>query len=93
MEIQTTVKTGAYYDSITLLQAAQALLQLPGVADAAVVMGTAANKGILKDADLLTPEVAAAADTDLIIAVRAASDEAAASALAQADGRTKAEPV
>ncbi len=85
METQTTIKTGAYHDSITLLQAAQALLQLPGVADAAVVMGTAANKGILKDAGLLTPEAAAAADTDLVVAVRAASDEAAAAALAQAD--------
>ncbi|MBN2004017.1 MAG: acyl-CoA synthetase FdrA [Anaerolineae bacterium] len=84
METQTTVKTGAYYDSITLLQAAQALLRLPGITDAAVVMGTSANKGILKDAALLTPEAAAAADTDLVIAVRAASAEEAASALAQA---------
>lgn len=84
MVTQTTLKPGAYYDSITLLQAAQGLLKLPGVADAAVVMGTPANKGILKDADLLTPEAAAAAADDLIIAVRAASDAAAAAALTEA---------
>ncbi len=70
--IQTLIKSGEYYDSITLLQVAQGLSRLAGVEDAAVVMGTPANKGILRDAGLLTPEAEAAFADDLIIAVRVA---------------------
>ena len=56
---KTIIKSGEYYDSVTLMEVAQGLLDLEGVEDAAVVMGTPANKGILKDADLLTPEAQA----------------------------------
>lgn len=73
--IHTIVKSGEYYDSITLLQVAQGLSQLVGVEDAAVVMGTPANKGILRDAGLLTPEADAAFADDLIIATRVAGKE------------------
>ncbi len=68
--IQTLIKSGEYYDSVTLLQVAHGLSELPGVEDAAVVMGTPANKRILKDAGLLTPEAETAASDDLIIAVK-----------------------
>lgn len=71
--IQTIVKTGEYYDSVTLLQVAQGLSQLVGVEDAAVVMGTPANKSILKDAGMLTPEAEAAFADDLIIAAKVAA--------------------
>ncbi len=71
--IQTIIKSGEYYDSITLLQVAQGLSKLAGVEDAAVVMGTPANKGILKDAGMLTPEANAAFADDLIIAAKIAS--------------------
>ena len=39
------------------------------VADAAVIMATEANKNILRDAGLLTPEAQAASPNDLVIAV------------------------
>jgi len=71
--IQIIVKSGEYYDSITLLQVAQGLSKLAGVEDAAVVMGTPANKGILKDAGMLTPEADAAFADDLIIAAKVAA--------------------
>jgi FdrA protein len=51
---------------------AQELARLPGVTDAAVVMATEANKAILKEAGLLTPEAAAASPNDLVIAIHAA---------------------
>jgi FdrA protein len=51
------------------MAAARALTQLPGVADVAVMMATEPNKGILKEAGLLTPEIAAATPNDLAIAV------------------------
>ena len=84
MITQTLVQSGEYYDSVTLLQVAQGLLALPGIADAAVVMGTPANKGLLVEAGLLTPEVEAASPDDLVIAVRAADAPAALQALSEA---------
>ncbi|MBN1249545.1 MAG: acyl-CoA synthetase FdrA [Anaerolineae bacterium] len=84
MITQTLVKAGQYYDSVTLLEVAQTLLDLVGVQDAAVVMGTPANKGILENAQLLTPEAQAASPDDLVIAVRADTGETASHAIDRA---------
>jgi FdrA protein len=90
MLTRTTVKRGEYYDSVTLLQVAQGLLHLPGIHDAAVVMGTQANKGILSNANLLTSEAEAAVADDLVIAVRAETEADADEALVCADMGLKA---
>jgi|WetSurMetagenome_2_1015567.scaffolds.fasta_scaffold70921_1 hypothetical protein len=47
MAILTRVKPSEYHDSVTLMQDAQVLLRIRGVTDAAVVMGTPANREIL----------------------------------------------
>jgi len=83
MPLATRIKA-EYHDSITLMQVAAALLDLPGVEDAAVVMGTPANHEILAGAGLLTPEIAAAKPDDLVIVVKAADEAAGKAALAQA---------
>jgi FdrA protein len=85
MAVHTRVKPSEYHDSVTLMQAAQALLRLGGVSDAAVVMGTPANREILASAALLTPEAAAARPDDLVIVVKAADDKTAAAAMAQVE--------
>ncbi len=87
---KTTIKSGEYYDSVTLLQVAQGLTKLAGIEDAAVVMGTPANKGLLVESGLLTPEVEAASPDDLVIAVRAIDESTAASALDKVEGMLKA---
>ena len=74
------IRSGAYYDSVVLMQLQRSLAGLPGVLDAGVVMGTDANKEILAQTDLLTPEARAAEADDLVIVVRA-DDDAAAQAL------------
>ncbi len=71
MPIKTIVKPSEYHDSVSLMLVAQELSHLAGVEDAAVVMATEANKGILKEAGLLTPEAQAATPNDLVIAIRA----------------------
>jgi FdrA protein len=78
------IKRSQYYDSVSLMLAARDLARFPGVQDAAVVMGTEANKGILKEAGLLTAEAQAASANDLVIAVRA-SPAALDPALAEAE--------
>lgn len=90
MITKTAIKSGEYYDSVTLLQVAQGLIALVGIEDAAVVMGTPANKGLLETGNLLTPEAEAASPDDLIIAVRAVDEAAAAAALTEAEALMKA---
>ncbi|HEY80503.1 MAG TPA: acyl-CoA synthetase FdrA [Caldilineae bacterium] len=83
--IQSEIWRGAYYDSVVLMQLQRELVGLPGVLDAGVVMGTDANKDILVQSDLLTPEAQAAGADDLIIVVKAENEDAAREALAQVD--------
>lgn len=85
MITQTTIKSGEYYDSVTLLQVAQGLMKLVGIEDAAVIMATPANKGLLAAGNLLTPEAEAAGADDLVIAVRAVDEATAAAALVEAE--------
>ena len=76
MPILTRIKPSEYHDSITLMLVAKALLELPGVEDAAVVMGTPANREIMAAAGLLTDTAAASRPDDLVIAIRAADEGA-----------------
>jgi len=78
-------RSGAYYDSVVLMQLQRSLAALAGVLDAGVVMGTDANKDVLAQSDLLTPEVRAAVADDLVIVIRAEDDAAAQAALGQVD--------
>jgi FdrA protein len=79
------IRSGAYYDSVVLMQLQRSLAALPGVLDAGVVMGTDANKEILAQTNLLTPQARAAVADDLVIVVRAESEAQALAALAQVD--------
>jgi len=84
LPVKTLIKPSEYHDSVSLMLVAQELARLPGVTDAAVVMATEANKGILKEAGLLTSEASAASPNDLVIAVNAAP-EALDSALSEVE--------
>ncbi len=79
------IRSGAYYDSAVLMELQRSLAALPGVVDAGVVMGTEANKEILAQTGLLTPQVQAAAADDLVIVVRADDEAAAQAALDQVE--------
>ncbi|MFQ5811788.1 MAG: FdrA family protein, partial [Anaerolineae bacterium] len=79
------IRSGAYYDSVVLMQLQRSLAALPGVLDAGVVMGTDANKAVLDQSGLLTPEAQAAVADDLVIVVRAEDDAPAQAALDQVD--------
>jgi FdrA protein len=83
--IQVELRSGVYYDSVVLMQLQRALNELPGVLDSGVVMGTAANKELLAQSDLLAPQAERAGADDLVIVVRADDEATAQSALAQVD--------
>ena len=85
MTVAGQIRKGAYFDSVTLMRVGKELAALPGVADAAVVMGTRSNQAILAASGLLIPQFKPAGDTDLLIAVKARTDKLAQSALAAVD--------
>lgn len=85
MAISTLIKKSEYHDSVSLMALGQELTQLPGVNDAAVMMGTEANKSLLLGAGLLTPAAQIAGANDLVIAVSAVDEESADLAIQTAD--------
>jgi FdrA protein len=74
LTVKTLVKTSEYHDSVSLMLVARELTGLPGVQDAAVVMGTEANKSLLEQSGLLSSEAQAATPNDLVIAVQVEGD-------------------
>ncbi len=86
------IKPGEYHDSVALMETARELVQLPDITDAAIVMGTSANKSILRGAGLLLPEIEEATANDLVVVVQAESDAAAVHALEVAEGRLGRRP-
>jgi FdrA protein len=89
MAVKTLIKISEYHDSVSLMLVARELSKLEGIKDAAVVMGTEANRSILNDAGLLTEEANAASPNDLVIAVAATSDSVAEAALQKAEALLK----
>jgi FdrA protein len=79
--VRAVVRRSFYQDSIVLMSVAGRVRAEPGVREAAVLMGTAANHAILAAAGLAAPEIQDAAAGDLVIVVDAETDGAAQAAL------------
>ncbi len=70
MAIRYLIKVSQYFDSISLMNVARDVRNMPGIEDAALVMGTEANRRLLEKVGTLTPEVETANPTDLILMVK-----------------------
>lgn len=81
--VLNAVRRGFYLDSVALMRMSRTIAELPGVAEAALMMGTPSNKKILQDAGILTSDGGTAQGNDLIIAIKAKDDAAASAALEQ----------
>jgi len=82
---EAEIRSGAYYDSVILMQLQRSLVELPGIVDAGVVMGTEANKDILAQSGLLSPEIQAAVADDLVIVVKGEDKASARAAIEKVD--------
>src|SRR3989339_1308912 len=82
--LKGSVKTGEYFDSVTLMMAARELRSHPGVIDAAIVMSTKENKAILEASGLMIVDFRKTGESDLIMAVKTKSSESADLALKKA---------
>jgi len=78
--ILNEVRSGFYLDSVALMRLSREIAGLPGVIEAALMMGTPANKRIMADAGLLDESGKAAEAGDLVLGIRAESPSAAAAA-------------
>ncbi|HEY3249241.1 MAG TPA: acyl-CoA synthetase FdrA [bacterium] len=85
MIVHSIIKPSAYFDSVTLMLVQRDIRVLPGVAEAGVVMGTDANKELLRDAGLVGDEIDAARGDDLVLSVRAETEGDAVAALSRAE--------
>jgi len=82
---------GTYLDSVVLMQVQRSLAALPGVVEAAAVMATPANRELLAAQGMWPGELAARPD-DLMVAVRAGSQEVAEAALSRLEELLAARP-
>ncbi len=83
--IQTEIRSGAYFDSVILMQLQRSLVDLAGVLDAGVVMGTEANLELLDQSGLLVEGIKNARPDDLVLVIKAETEKAARQALEQVD--------
>ena len=84
MIVVNEVRAGFYLDSVALMRIARALRDVAGVEEAGLMIGTPANKEIMREARVLAPEGEKAGPGDLVIAVRASTKAAAEQAIAEA---------
>jgi len=82
---EVEIRSGAYYDSVILMQLQRSLVGLPGVLDAGVVMGTDANKDILAQSGMLSPAIQTAVADDLVIVVKGKDKASAKAAIEKVD--------
>ena len=78
------VRRGFYLDSVALMRVARTIAALPGVEEAALMMGTPANRDLMRDAGVLSDAGANAEANDLVFAVRAGDRQLADAAIAEA---------
>jgi FdrA protein len=82
--IANEVRRATYFDSIVLMRISRQIAGMAGVEEAGLMLGTPANKDILRDAGVLGPDGEAAAPGDLILALRATDAAAGAAAMTEA---------
>ncbi len=73
--LYTIVKQNSYQDSVNLMLLTNKISTMEGINKVQIMMGTPANKDILKAADLYTEELEGAASNDMCIVVDTDSDE------------------
>jgi FdrA protein len=79
------IRKNEYHDSVYLMRVAKRLSEQKGILQAAALMGTEKNKVLLEEIEVRGAEISEAAPNDLIVAVKADSQEALTSVLEDID--------
>ncbi|MFD2116684.1 acyl-CoA synthetase FdrA [Paenibacillus yanchengensis] len=75
MSIKVVIKSNTYFDSVSLMSLSTKANQIEGVEQAVIAMGTEMNKEVLQNVGLLTAELEQAKSSDLMIVIKAATDD------------------
>jgi len=76
MKERVVIHPGSYHDSAFLMRVSRGLSRLGGVDEAVVLMGTPLNLKLLRDAGFSGPVLESATPMDLVVGIRAESEEA-----------------
>ena len=79
--LRVRTRGDTYVDSVKLMEATRTMLEQPGVAWAAAVMGTPANVAMLAGEGFGTDQLGGVGANDLALAVRAGTEQEAGDAL------------
>lgn len=80
---RVVIHAGSYHDSARLMRLARELNDLEDVDEAVVLMGTGMNRKLLAEAGFSDPVIESASPMDLVVALRAGTEQAADAAEAQ----------
>lgn len=83
--LYTVIKKNSYQDSINLMLLTNSINTIAGITKCSIMMGTAANKDILKNGGLLTAEAESAAPSDMVIVVETADEKIVETVLSEAE--------
>ena len=83
--LYTVIKKNSYQDSINLMLLTNSINTLAGITKCSIMMGTDANKDILKYSELLTFEAESAAPNDMIIVVETSDEKIVENVLSETD--------
>lgn len=83
--LYTVIKKNSYQDSINLMLLTNSIHTIDGIKKCSIMMGTDANKDILKNGGLLTAEAESAAPSDMVIVVETADERLMEKVLRDAD--------
>lgn len=75
MVTRNVVNKDAYFDSVTLMVASSKMCEVPGVENAAIMMGTDHNRSLMTNAKLIGPETPEFTPNDTVTGVIADSEE------------------
>jgi succinyl-CoA synthetase alpha subunit len=76
MAIKTEVRKDVYFDSVTLMIASSKMREVPGVRDAAVMMGTDRNKDLMNASHLIDADTPVFTANDTVLGILADDDAA-----------------
>src|SRR5512138_1576538 len=79
------IRKNQYYDSVFLMGISKRISEAPGVRQNAVLMGSDANKRLLRDIGVDDPRVESAQPNDLVVAVVADAQETVEDVLGKLD--------
>ena len=85
MVVGYVIRKNEYYDSVFLMRVAKRLSEQKGIVQAAALMGTDKNKGLLAEIGMAGVEISGSTPSDLIVAIKADSQEALTSVLENID--------